>query len=425
MNNKSLNNWEKELQKAIVITTPPNDLIKFLNNLPEKFIPVIFTLCHKESLPIIDIVPVGSSQRMTFIPDKIDLDLFVRFNTRDKEILVNFANLIVPKIAEGFHSRYEIRYAENPYGTIFYEAKEYNRIISIDIVATIWIPTPKELCEVLNLSGMARTPFHMFFLRDKIRGLEQEVRLFKYWLKKKFLYGQCGFTGFLSELLILRYKLFHTLLKHAAEISTLVLDIPELNRSKQSLYNLFSNDFQIIIIDPIDPTRNAAAGIQGFMGHLHLQRFVTLAKDNLEYPEHLWETYSLSSPYFTINIEFSSELKNRTEDEFFNRKIAIINALARQCEQSHIEILDALITENEILIKPSRIESVKYTRRGPLVRFKQHTEKFREKNPTAYIKDGRWYVDDQYLAFIDILNRFFERKNEFKVFITKVLVNDH
>ena len=285
MKDESSNIWEKELQKAITATTPSINLITFLKSLPEKFIPNIFTLCHKENFPIVDIVPVGSSQRMTFIPDKIDLDLFVRFNTRDKTILVNFAHLIVPKIATTLQARYEIRYAENPYGTIFYEAKEFQRIIPVDVVATIWIQSSNNLHEVIGFSGMARTPFHMFFLRYKIQGLEQDVRLFKYWLKKKFLYGQCGFTGFLSELLVLRYRSFRNILLHAAEISTMVWDIPELNRSKQTLQELFFNNYQIIIIDPIDPTRNAAAGIQGFMGQLHMHRFVVQAKDNLEHPE--------------------------------------------------------------------------------------------------------------------------------------------
>ena len=220
------------------IVTISSEEIHLLKDIPSQLKPIIITTCQQFSFPVVDIVPVGSSQRQTFLPGNRDIDIFIRLNTQDRNLLERFASQIIPALAQSLHTSYEIKYAENPYGVILYPIPNTNEYISVDVVVTIWIADQSKLPEILPISGMARTPFHMFYLQQHIIGLEEEIRLFKYWAKQKKLYRQSGFTGFISELLIIIYGSFQNLLSHADEISSLTYDFH--GRSLTSLRKKFS-----------------------------------------------------------------------------------------------------------------------------------------------------------------------------------------
>ena len=356
-----MNDLQNSIESIIPVVTVDHMLLEFLHSIPNKLIPTIEILCKNENLPIIDVIPVGSAFRNTILPQKIEMDLFVRFDTRSQKILSIFADLVIEKLAEEFSCKYEIKYAENPYGTLFYMANEFSITIPIDIVATIWISEAKYLPDILKISGMARTPFHMTFLKNFINQKELEVKFFKYWCKKKFLYGQCGFTGFLCELLIGRYETFENLLKHSKEIAQIIWDPSYSQKSKNSLKERFPNDL-IIIIDPIDQYRNTAAGIQGFYGKLQLKRFISISQFNLSEHSNLWDEYQMTKPYFSVNVEFPPEVSNRNDEEIISRKISMVNAINRQLEIEKNFVVEAIVTLEKMFLKTHRLEDITYLR---------------------------------------------------------------
>ena len=412
--------WDKVREEGLALSTPTPRTITLLQQIPPRIIPKILEICQEQNLPVRDIVPVGSAFRNTMLRQKTEIDLFVRFETRNRTVLVKFAEQIIGRLALALDCPYEIRYAENPYGTLFYKDASLGLVVPIDVVATIWIESLEDLRTVLPLSGMARTPFHMTVLSGLIRGLESEVRLFKFWCQKKRLYGQCAFTGFLAEMLVYRFKNFEAILQKAEEITKLRWDpSPEL-RSPQILSDLFSHDL-IVIIDPIDVKRNAAAGIQGEMGKINLRRFVSEARENLDAPEGCWVQYDLSPPYFKISIEFASEIKIKNEDEVLGRKISVINTMCRVFSENRNQVLDAYISQGDVYIKPKRIEKEVYERRGPPLNNKQDINRFTERNPDSYERSGRLWVRDTFPASEDLLHQLIDFRPDFKTKI--VLVN--
>lgn len=388
-NSSNLNSdkFQDQLEKCKQLVIINQEEIDLLLSIPRKLEPIILKSCNQFNFPIKDIVPVGSSQRKTFLPRSRDIDIFVRFDTRDRKFLEQFAEQIIPVIADQLKTTYEIKYAENPYGVIHLPLENGEDIISIDLVATFWIHDEKLLQDVLKLSGMARTPFHTFFLNKKIKGLEEEVRLLKYWAKQKKLYRQSGFTGFIIELLILIYGSFQSVLENAREISTLIYDFN--NRQEFKLRDMFKKH-PIIIIDPIDENRNAAAGIHGILGDLHLKRFILLAQHSINDPESLCKEYNLNGHVFILKLKFKDDIKIKNEDEHYSRFGRILGTIFRSLKLKTVDIIDAIIS-----VKSSTISITTNTnggdfiiKKGPPIKFKDNCDKFRKKNPETWKENG-------------------------------------
>ena len=107
-------------------------------------------------------------------------------------------------------------------------------------------------------SAVDRTPFHTQYLSARIAGLEDEVLLLKQFMKGIGVYGSelkvGGFSGYLAELLILRYGSFTDTLKAAS--SWRPGEIIDLER-----HSTVRHDEPLIVIDPVDPARNVAAAL--------------------------------------------------------------------------------------------------------------------------------------------------------------------
>ena len=372
------------------IVTISSEEIHLLKDIPSQLKPIIITTCQQFSFPVVDFVPVGSSQRQTFFPGNRDIDIFIRLNTQDRNLLERFASQIIPALAQSLHTSYEIKYAENPYGVILYPIPNTNEYISVDVVVTIWIADQSKLSEILPISGMARTPFHMFYLQQHIIGLEEEIRLFKYWAKQKKLYRQSGFTGFISELLIIIYGSFQNLLSNANEISSLTYDFH--GRSLPSLRKNYST-YPVILIDPVDPNRNAAAGIHGILGTLHLTRFKKIALDSFSDPQTLWQEYSLTGNIFTLNIEFIEGLSIKNDEEYYSRIIKVLGLVYRALQEQEITILDTIIDvkSSTLSFTTDSMGGGEINIRGPPINLTEHIEKFKANNSDYWISDGFYW----------------------------------
>ena len=368
-----------------------------LRDIPSQLSPLIISICKHLNYPVIDIVPVGSSQRQTYLPGNRDIDIFVRLDTSDRSMLEQFASQAIPAIASSLHTSYEIKYAENPYGVIQYPLPDSKEFIPIDVVVTIWLKDQQELPKILSISGMARTPFHMFYLQQHIKGLEEEVRLFKYWSKQKKLYRQSGFTGFISELLIIIFGSFQDILLKAESISSLTYDFH--GRDPKILRKKFAN-FPLILMDPVDNNRNAAAGIHGILGDFHLKRFTRLAQESLSDPSTLWSEFFLSGIVFTLKIVFSETISIKNDEEYYSRIIKVLGLVFRALFDQEIIILDALID-----VKSSSLSFSTNTSgggvlkvKGPPTHLMDHAKKFQETNPDFWVENGFYWSSKQQLT---------------------------
>ncbi|MBM4237284.1 MAG: CCA tRNA nucleotidyltransferase, partial [Euryarchaeota archaeon] len=186
---------------------------------------------------------VGSVAKDTYLRNP-DVDLFIMFPTSvPREELESIGLDIGRKVLGG-----EERYAEHPY--------VHGRCdgLEVDLVPCYKVDSPMEL-----KSAVDRTPFHTELMKSRLSKRQRlEVRLLKQFMKGVGVYGAeartQGFSGYLAELLVLRYSDFRSVLESASEWrcgETLWLE----ERGEVVF------DTPLVFYDPVDPKRNVSSAL--------------------------------------------------------------------------------------------------------------------------------------------------------------------
>ena len=184
-----------------------------------------------------DSMIVGSVAKGTFLKGA-DIDIFLKFSTTAdlKKEGLSIAKKILPNGRE--------LYAQHPYlrGEI--------KGIGIDVVPCYSIENSTK-----PISAVDRTPFHTEWVKKNISGMEDEIRLTKQFLKGCGAYGASsaigGFSGYLVEILCIKYGSFEKLINEIASWKPpLILD--KIDKVPNS---------PIMLADPVDYNRNVAAGV--------------------------------------------------------------------------------------------------------------------------------------------------------------------
>lgn len=191
-----------------------------------------------------DVLQVGSTARGTWISGDRDIDLFVRFSPElDREKLEEYGldvgHAVLPEGREEF--------AEHPYVTGAFDG------FDVDLVPCYRVASATDI-----RSAVDRTPFHTEYLDARLDpDLAGEVRLFKQFLKGIGAYGSDlrtrGFSGYLTELLVLEYGSFR------ATVEAAVNDWHPPVRLDPEDHGTVEFDDPLVVIDPTDPERNVAA----------------------------------------------------------------------------------------------------------------------------------------------------------------------
>ncbi len=371
--------WGKEKTKL------SSDFVQKLRAYSAHLCKITKEIAEKNNFPIFDVILAGSVSRSTYLPWSIDIDLFARLIEPEKSDLKSFTSLVLPEVAKVEKTEVEFRYAENPYGHL--SCTLLGEKIGVDIVATVYT-SKEELQSALKISGMARTPFHNDFLQNHIKELEDHVRVLKWWFKRKKIYGQFGFTGFLTEFLVGYYGSFREVLEASKEIVSSRIDLE--GRKTSELEKTFEGD-QLIVVDPIDPNRNAAAGIQGIIGEYKLKRFLSEARRSLEQPKVMFEKSNPKQTYFEIKSSFSPTPQNEEEE---GSRLARLAGYLRGVLKENIEFLDLFLLKNpsRLLIEPNRFQLVPRTIRGPPEQLTSAVEKFKSRHKDYFIRENRLYA---------------------------------
>ena len=190
-----------------------------------------------------DVIRVGSTARDTWLRGDRDIDIFVRFPTTLERTELEEYGLKVGRtvLPEG-----RLEYAEHPYVTAEFDG------YSIDLVPCFAVETGAE-----GRSAVDRTPFHAEYVSERLTpDLATDVRVFKRFLEAIGIYGSDlrtrGFSGYLTELLVLEYGDVISVLQAAAAWQPPVTIDPEDHGDR-------SFEDPLIVIDPTDPSRNVAA----------------------------------------------------------------------------------------------------------------------------------------------------------------------
>ncbi len=195
----------------------------------------------------------GSFAKDTWLSREYDLDIFILLPetwTRDR-----IEREVIPVILEaaGKIGVPELRYAEHPYVRLRTDSVE------ADLVPAVKITDPSKL-----KTSVDRTPYHTRYVNMRLsREQRDHVRLLKKYMKGIGVYGadmkNRGFSGYIAELLIIRYGGFREVLEAASRWRPPVyIDIE--GHSAVKLRRRYP-DSVIYLPDPVDPRRNAAAAV--------------------------------------------------------------------------------------------------------------------------------------------------------------------
>ncbi len=185
----------------------------------------------------------GSFAKGTWLSKNADIDIFIKFKKNvSEEKFVEISKKIGFDSMKG-HNPY-VRYSEHPYVEAKIKDSKINIVPCYDVESGNW------------KSAADRSPFHTLHMKKVLTPkMRNEVRLLKTFLQSAGIYGaemaKQGFSGYVSEVLILNFRNFENVVKFISRIQ------------ENDVIGITSKKFDtpIVIIDPIDSNRNLAAAI--------------------------------------------------------------------------------------------------------------------------------------------------------------------
>ena len=205
-----------------------------------------YELVKKEIEQFSEVIGVefgGSFAKDTWLSKDADIDVFIKFKKSTSEEKFERISKKIGFESLSAYSPY-VRYSEHPYVEAKIKDTKINVVPFYDVKSGEW------------KSAADRSPFHAKFMKKSLTAkMRNEVRVLKTFLKANGIYGaeiaKQGFSGYVSEVLILNFGSFENVIKAMSDIK------------ENQIIGKTSENFEtsIIIIDPVDSSRNLAAAI--------------------------------------------------------------------------------------------------------------------------------------------------------------------
>jgi tRNA nucleotidyltransferase (CCA-adding enzyme) len=339
---------------------------------------------------VVDVVFGGSFAKGTWLPDHADIDIFVRIKPSvGLEKFEELGREIGSKALKNYGPK--LRYSDHPYVEAFVKKVRVNVVPCYDVEQGKW------------QSAADRSPFHTQYISSHFDDKKKrQTRLLKKFLKSVGIYGAEisteGFSGYVSEVLVLKYSSFENVLRAAADWQERqVIAVCEYDSDLVKAFNS-----PVIIIDPIDRRRNLGSAISP----QSVAKFMLASRAFLENPlleffkegknnqhHHHQRRLDASNKRLLPNVlvvEFSHEKKS--PDVIWGQLKRSINAIAKQLELAHFEVLrsSCVTDESSSAALAFLLESITlpaYTKKkGPEIFRKEDTASFlsnRKSKPLA------------------------------------------
>lgn len=242
------------LKKVLRRVTPDRKELKKLEKVSAEIIRNLELNAKKLKIKV-QVLLGGSASRGTSMNGNYDLDFFMRFES-EKDIEKYYKRIVKPnfkdlKLIHGTRDYYKFKY----------------KSFDIEIIPSVKYESPKKAKNSADISY-----FHINYLKNyyaRNPKLKKEVLLLKQFLKANEVYGsesaRGGFSGYVTELLIIHYKSFEKLLTAMESAKPkVIIDIEKhYKEPKKVLQKMKKSKIRgpLIIVDPLLPERNAAASV--------------------------------------------------------------------------------------------------------------------------------------------------------------------
>lgn len=344
---------------------------------------------------------VGSVAKGTHLKDP-DIDLFMLFPESTPLDELKEKGLEIGKsVIDGRE-----HYAQHPYVRGMYKG------FQVDLVPCFRIRDTKS-----KMSAVDRTPFHTEFVKKHIKkGEADQVRLLKRFMKGIECYGAeakvQGFSGYLCELLIMRFGSFRKVLESASEWTVgQAMELPG--------YEGNEFDEPLTFVDPVDSSRNVASAVAPET----LLRFVVASREYLKArdrrfffpaPRETWDASTLrdrAGGRIDNIVSVSFAKLDLIDDVVYPQLRKSLVNIAALLERADFEVEKTTIHVDgltHLLIELSSIALPKERKhRGPPVNSENANEFLSKWNSSGisapYVEGDRWYV---------MVRRQFERADD-------------
>ena len=262
----------------------------------------------------------GSFAKNTWLSKDADIDIFIKFKkTTSEETFEKISERIGFESLKAY-SPY-VRYSEHPYVEAKIKDTKINVVPFYDVKIGEW------------KSAADRSPFHAKFMKKSLTAkMRNEVRILKTFLKANAIYGaeiaKQGFSGYVSEVLILNFGSFENVVKAMSDIK------------ENQIVGKTSLKFEtsIVIIDPVDSNRNLAAAISDEnLGKLALICRAFKEKPSIEFFKN--KKLRTSKKHWENLLVIKFDFKIRSPDIIWGQIKRATASLATQLEMGGFSVL--------------------------------------------------------------------------------------
>ena len=414
-----MNEIEKQVLEKV---TPTNEYRKKLDLIIKEIEEILKQQIKERKLPI-SIELVGSTAKDTFLQDNLDIDFFLLFPTKFKkeDIAKNALS-----IGRSFLKDTEESYAEHPY------LRGYHKNYYIELVPCYKIEQASQ-----KLSAVDRTPLHTKYVKENLKeNKKPEVRLLKQFLKGIGCYGAEaeveGFSGYLCEIIIIKFGSFTNLIKKAQSWKP-----GEHLTLEEGNYPKFETP--LTFIDPVDSERNVASALSKETFDL----FIKACKEYLKKPNITFFFPNKIKPWSLENIKNLIQKQNcqyiglRFEkpdiivENLYPQVRKAVRSIWESCERNDFTIFDMKFhidnkEDSVYIILKTKDELLPETQMhtGPPLKMKKNVEDFQKKwaeNPRVikkpYEKNGR--------LFVELRREYTDIKDFLKIHTKKLSLGKH
>ena len=338
----------------------------------------------------------GSGAKGTWLSGNHDIDIFVLFPLQKyRKESFRLSDLLEPSLRKAFPKQKIGRL----HGSRDYFQLQYQNY-AFEVMPILKISKANQAVNITDVS-----PLHTRWVNAQAKKIKDDILLAKQFCKAQRLYGAesyiAGFSGYVLEILTVASGSFEKLLKAAQrwEIKE-VIDVARHYPKKNVFFELNKSKLRspLIVIDPVDPKRNAAAAlsVEKFL------QFKKVAREFLRKP---------AVSFFSREALSLQHLKKRAEKEKAN---LVFLSLAPLCGKEDVvgmkllKVYDFLkkrlspfsLQESGwdwdageearfyFFLKKKMLPAVE-ERQGPPVEMKEGVAAFKKKYQKTFIREGR------------------------------------
>lgn len=325
---------------------------------------------------VVDVIFGGSFAKGTWLRGDADIDIFVKIKP---SVSVERFEVLGKSIGQEALKKHKpkLRYSDHPYVEAFVRGIRVNVVPCYNVEQGKW------------QSAADRSPFHTEYISSNFDDEKRmQARLLKKFFKGVGIYGAeistGGFSGYVSEVLVLKYGSFENVLCAAADMQD--RQVIAVGDYDSDIVKGFRSP--VIIIDPVDSRRNLGTAISPeSVGRFVLAARAFLASPSLQFfrekNKHAKESAKLYPNVLVV--EFTH--KERSPDIIWGQLKRSLNAMAKQLEIADFIVLrsSCITDEKTSAALAFLLESITlppYTKRkGP--------EVFRRKDTVSFISDTK------------------------------------